>query len=369
MSNTGITSANNFTVINPANREALANISAPRGIGLEKFKPSVQTLTKFETKCIQIQLSNIESNINANLVGIGIPQIGPFVANINANTVVSHVNTYFSNIATLIITNSDHRDIQLGMVANIRSPSVGAFGSNTMVIKKSVGGNIGSGNFVPGFTYRITSIGTTNFTQCGLEGDISSVVIGNVFVANAAGSGTGTAFLTNNQIMLGSNHTVSGDVTFTISPLKLGKYQNSEWLLTRYGYKNPDGTWTAKDGVDSNDVFVAASEVQDAIINDFMQEQYRELIKAGAIRDGDSKETIAGMLALAYQYQDLGNPALNQNPYNPDKTINLVNFSIGTKANVWRNTGQTVDSQGRPGHIYFNGGRYAVGTLGADTPE
>jgi hypothetical protein len=162
---------------------------------------------------------------------------------------------------------------------------------------------------------------------------------------------------------------VSGDVTFTISPLKLGKYQNSEWLLTRYGYKNSDGTWSAKDGVDSNEVFVAANEVQDAIMNDFIQEQYRELIKAGAIRDGDSKEVIAGMLALAYQYQDLGNPALNQNPRNADGTINLTNYSIGTKANVWRNTGQTVDSQGRPGHIYFNGGRYAIGTLGADTAE
>ena len=75
------------------------------------------------------------------------------------------------------------------------------------------------------------------------------------------------------------------------------------------------------------------------------------------------------MLALAYQYQDLGNPALNQNPRNVDGTINLVNYSIGTKANVWRNTGQTVDSQGRPGHIFFNGGRYAIGTLGADTAE
>ena len=369
MSNTGITSANNFTVVSPANKEVLGNVFAPRGIALDKVRPNIETLTKFETKCIQVQLSSLESNVNASLVSLGVPLLGPFVANINANTVVSHEDTYFSNVATMIITNSDHSDIKLGMVANIRSPSVGAFGSNTMVIKKSVGGNIGSGNFVPGFTYRITSIGTTDFTLCGLEGDVGDVVIGNVFVANAAGTGTGTAFLTNNQIMLGSNHTVSGDVTFTISSLKLGKYQTSEWLLTRYGYKNSDGTWTARDGVDSNEVFAAAPEVQDALINDFMQEQYRELIKAGAIRDGDSKEIIAGMLALAYQYQDLGYPPLNQNPKNANGTINLVNYSIATKANVWRNTGQTVDSRGRPGHIYFNGGRYAIGTLGADTPE
>jgi hypothetical protein len=169
--------------------------------------------------------------------------------------------------------------------------------------------------------------------------------------------------------MLSSNHTASGDILFNVFPLKLGKYQNSDYLLTRYGYKNSDGTWASKDGVDSNDVFLEATEVQDNIMNTFLQEQYPELVKTGAIRDGDSKEVIGGMLALAYQYQDLGNPALKQNVYNTDGTINVENYSIASRANVWRNTGQTVDSQGRPGHIYFNGGRYAIRTLGADVPE
>ena len=282
---------------------------------------------------------------------------------------MSHANTFFANVATITITNSDHSNIQLGMVANIELPSTGSFGSNTMVIKKSIGGNITAGNFVPGFTYNITSIGTTDLTLCGLEGNVANVVIGNVFVANSAGSGTGTAFLTNNQIMLGSNHTGSGDIMFNVFPLKLGKYQNSDYLLTRYGYKNSDGTWAAKDGVDSNDVFLEATEVQDTIMGTFLQEQYIDLVKQGAIRAGDSKEIIAGMLALAYQYQDLGNPQLGQNIYNTNGTINLENYSIGTRANVWRETGQTVDSQGRPGHIYFNGGRYAVRNLGADVPE
>jgi hypothetical protein len=60
---------------------------------------------------------------------------------------------------------------------------------------------------------------------------------------------------------------------------------------------------------------------------------------------------------------------LRQSIYNPDGTINLETYSIATKANVWRETGQTVDSKGRPGHIYFNGGRYAITTLGADVSE
>ena len=362
MSNRGIINAANNVVINPAGRQTLDSSLAPRGFTIDKFKANIETLTKFETKCLLIQLSNLESNITSNAIGIGVPRIGTFKANINANA-------YFGNVAAITITNSDHSDIQLGMIANIQVPSTGSFGSNTMVIKKSVGGNITAGNFVPGFTYTITSLGTTDFTACGATGNVANVSIGNVFVANTIGTGTGTAFLTNNQIILGSNHSVSGEILFNTFPLSLGKYQTSDYLLTKSGYKNSDGTWAIKDGVDSNDIFLAATEVQDNIVSNFLQTQYQELIKQGAIRDGDSKETVAGMLAIAYQYQDLGNPALKQNVYNSDGTINLENYSIAARANVWRETGQTLDSQGRPGHIYFNAGKYAIRSLGADVPE
>jgi hypothetical protein len=362
MANQGITDAANNVIINPAGRQALESALAPRGFSLDKVKPNIETLTKFETKCVLIQLGSLESNINTNTINIGVPKIGTFKATINADT-------SFANTAAITITNSDHQGIQLGMVANIQLPSTGSFGSNTMIIKKSIGGNIVAGNFVPGFTYTVTSIGTTNFSLIGVNTDTANVAIGNVFIANAAGSGTGTAFLTNNQLLLGSNHTVSGAINFNVFPLKLGKYQNSDYLLTRYGYKNSDGSWASKDGIDSNEVFLAAAEVQDSIMNAFLQEQYQALVKQGAIRDGDSKEIIAGMMSLAYQYQDLGNPVLKQNVYNSDGTINLENYSIASRANVWRKTGSTVDSQGRPGHIYFNAGRYAIRTLGADVPE
>jgi hypothetical protein len=362
MANRGITNAANNLVVNPASRQALDTPSSPRGFSLNKIKPDIETLTKFETKCVLIQLASLESNINPTTINIGVPRVGTFRANINANV-------SFANTAAITITNSDHSDIQLGMVANIQLPSTGSFGSNTMVIKKSAGGNIAAGNFVPGFTYTVTSIGTTDFSVIGVDTDAGNVTIGNVFVANAAGSGTGTAFLTNNQILLGSNHSVSGDINFNVFPLKLGKYQNSNYLLTKYGYKNSDGSWATKDGVDSNEVFLAATEVQDSIMNTFLQEQYQELIKQGAIRSGDSKEIVAGMLAIAYQYQDLGNPQLKQNVFNADGTVNVENYSIASRANVWRETGQTVDSQGRPGHIYFNSGRYAIRNLGADVPE
>jgi len=283
MADQGIIKAANNTVTNPAARQTLDTSTSPRGFNLSKVKSNVETLTKFETKCLLIQLSSLESNINANTVNIGVPKIGTFRAVINSNT-------SFGNAAAITITNSDHSEIQLGMVANIQLPSIGSFGSNTMVIKKSAGGNIAAGNFVPGFTYTVTSLGTTDFSVIGVDTDAGNVVIGNVFVANAAGTGTGTAFLTNNQILLGSNHTTSGAINFDTFPLSLGKYQNSDYLLTRLGYKNSDGTWKAKDGVDSNDIFLAATEVQDTIMGEFLQEQYQELIKQGAIRQETPKK-------------------------------------------------------------------------------
>lgn len=362
MSNTGIINAANNPVIKPASRQSLISSTAPLGVNLDEIRDTIATLNKFETKCLLVQLANLESDNDSTLISVGVPSLGIFRANINANTVVSWWNTYYANIATLTITNSDHSMIKLGTVANVQSPSSGVLGSNTMVIAKSVGGNIIAGNFIPGCTYTITSVGTTDFVAIGANAS----VIGNVFVANAAGSGTGTALGTNNEIILGSNHAISGDISFTVSPLKLGKYQNSQWLLTQLGYINADGSWNTKDGVDSNEIFVLAPGVQDSIMYDFIQTQYSELIKSGAVRPNDSKEIVGGMLALAYQYQDLGNPQLNQSKFNADGTVNLTNFSIGTKANVWRSTGQTVDSQARPGHIYFNAGRYAIRTLGAD---
>lgn len=363
MSDRGIITAINNAVVNPANRQSLISSTAPFGVNIDQVKDTIATLNKFETKCLLVQLAQLESNNDSSLISVGIPQLGPFKSNINANTVVSWWNTYYANVATLSITNSDHSLIKLGMVANLSSPSTGTLGSNTMVIAKSVGGNITAGNFIPGCTYTITSLGTTDFVAIGANAS----VIGNVFVANAAGTGTGTALGTNNEIILASNHAVSGDINFTVSPLKLGKYQNSQWLLEQLGYINSDGTWKAKDGVDSNEIFALAPGVQDAIMRDYLQKQYSDLIKAGAIRPNDNKEIVSGMLALAYQFQDLGNPQLNEDKFNADGTIDLTNFSIGTKANVWRNTGQVVDSQKRPGHIYFNAGRYAIRTLGADT--
>jgi len=365
MADIGIDEAKKNAVINPASRIVLGNLTFPKGETINSVKENIPNLNKFETKCLAIQLGQLESNNNTKLATVGKPELGIFKANINANTIISHWGMYYANIATVTITNSDHSDLKVGMVANIVNPSTGAFGNNSVIVEKSVSGNITAGNFIPGCTYTISSIGTTDFTAIGAY----SASIGEIFIANAVGIGTGTAIGSNNEIILKSNHTITGNVTFTVSPLKLGRYQISQWLLINYGYLDNNGNWTDKDNIDTTDLFLLSDQIQNNIMYQFLKENYVKLIKAGAIKTGDTKDIVAGMLSVAYQYQDLGNPQLGQTVSNSNGVLNIENYSIATKAKVWRETGQTVDSQNRPGHIYFNAGRYAISNLGADIVE
>jgi hypothetical protein len=68
------------------------------------------------------------------------------------------------------------------------------FPSGTVYLHNSLGtyvwNSVSAGSFVTGTTYKITSIGTTDFTAIGATAPIS---IGVVFTATGAGTGTGTA--------------------------------------------------------------------------------------------------------------------------------------------------------------------------------
>jgi len=153
---------------------------------------------------------------------------------------------------------------------------------------------------------------------------------------------------------------------------KFGKYQATDYLLQKYEYRDTNG-WTGLDGVDTDDVFLASSKIQDKIMQRFLEESYPVLISAGAIQENDTKDVVAGMLAVAYQFQDAENPDVIK----LDRISNSVLDSIKTEVNsnytavktkIWRDTGDQVDSSGRPGGIYFNAGRYAVQNLAADVP-
>jgi hypothetical protein len=92
------------------------------------------------------------------------------------------------------------------------------------------------------------------------------------------------------------------DTTFNSSPY-LGRYAVHNKTLETYGYKK-NGAFVGKDGIKTEIDFVFDNKVQDRIMERFLKDQYRALIKAGAIRAGDSKQTVAGLLAVSYQFQD-----------------------------------------------------------------
>jgi hypothetical protein len=173
-------------------------------------------------------------------------------------------------------------------------------------------------------------------------------------------------------LMIQLAYTESQSNTAAITSTKFGKYQATDYLLQKYEYRDTNG-WTGLDGVDTDDVFLASSKIQDKIMQRFLEENYSKLISAGAIQENDNKDIVAGMLAVAYQFQDAENPdvikldKIANNILDAIKTEVNSNYTA-TKARLWRENGDQVDSSGRPGGLYFNAGRYAIQNLAADVP-
>ena len=103
----------------------------------------------------------------------------------------------------------------------------------------------------------------------------------------------------------------AGDGTYNTPP-RIGKYAVHNKTLINYGYKFSNGAaYTGKDGVTTEIEFTFDTNVQDRIMEKFLLNQYQACIKSGAIKDNDTKEVVAGILAVAYQFQD-ANPSLQQ---------------------------------------------------------
>jgi hypothetical protein len=103
----------------------------------------------------------------------------------------------------------------------------------------------------------------------------------------------------------------AGDSTYNTPP-RIGKYAVHNKTLINYGYKFSNGAaYTGKDGVTTEIEFTFDTNVQDRIMEKFLLNQYQACIKSGAIKDNDTKEVVAGILAVAYQFQD-ANPSLQQ---------------------------------------------------------
>ena len=103
----------------------------------------------------------------------------------------------------------------------------------------------------------------------------------------------------------------NNDSTYNTPP-RIGRYAVHNKTLINYGYKFANGAaFTGKDGVTSEVEFTFDVNVQDRIMEKFLLAQYAACIKSGAIKEYDTKEVVAGMLAVAYQFQD-ANPSLQQ---------------------------------------------------------
>lgn len=157
-----------------------------------------------------------------------------------------------------------------------------------------------------------------------------------------------------------------------ITSNKFGKYQVTDYLLQKYEYRDSNG-WTGLDGVDTDDVFLASSKIQDKIMQRFLEDIYPKLISSGAIQQSDTKDIVAGMLAVAYQFQDAENPDIIKLDSIANSVLSSIKNEVNSnytaiKAKIWRDNGDQIDSSGRPGGLYFNAGRYAVQNLAADVP-
>ena len=94
------------------------------------------------------------------------------------------------------------------------------------------------------------------------------------------------------------------DLAYSLGP-RFGRYAVHIKTLINYGYIIENGeVWTNKDGIDSIATFLSNQAVQDGIMERYLTEQYKACINARVIEVGDTGDTIAGILAVAHQFQD-----------------------------------------------------------------
>lgn len=140
-------------------------------------------------------------------------------------------------------------------------------------------------------------------------------------------------------------------LNYSASELKrgnyLGKYQIGAAVLVDQGYIKPDAykkygtsavqyptSWTGKDNVTSKEAFLSNTGVQENSMYTLLNSNYRTMVKTGAIKPTDNKETVSGMLSTAHLLGAGG-------------------------ATTWRKTGLGQDANDTTGTQYFNAGRYA----------
>lgn len=138
----------------------------------------------------------------------------------------------------------------------------------------------------------------------------------------------------------------------------VGKYQFGAAALVDRGYihrdyyikhKNAaltiDNAWTGKNNINSRANWLSNPTIQEKTMYEQLVANYQQMTKNGAIKAGDDKCAIAGMLCVAHL---LG----------PNRGTTAQAGALG-----WRQTGTGADGYGTSGTDYYNFGRYAIDVL------
>lgn len=137
-------------------------------------------------------------------------------------------------------------------------------------------------------------------------------------------------------LMVQIAHVETGnDATFNQSD-RYGKYAIHKNTLINYGYLSANGnTWLGLEGIDSTNSFLSSVSLQNRLMERFLREQYTACINIGAIQANDGIATVAGMLAVAHQFQDYTYASQSYN-------LNYV-VSVGSNLSVY--LGNIINNQ------------------------
>lgn len=138
---------------------------------------------------------------------------------------------------------------------------------------------------------------------------------------------------------------------------RIGGYQINGALLKEYGYVAHEYDifntfqWLGKDDINSHTEWLNSPGIQEKVMELVLRDYYRTMTRQQGILQSDDICAVAGMLAVAYFFR------------NSTRTLTT---GIGTsEAKFWRQQGTQTDSQGTPGSVPYNQGRYAIDILAA----
>lgn len=148
---------------------------------------------------------------------------------------------------------------------------------------------------------------------------------------------------------------------------RYGRYAVHTQTLTNYGYIfKANGAWTGKDGINGVVDFCFDNVIQDKIMEQYITDQYSALIRVDAIRNDDTKENIAGMLAVSYQFQDatpsIGTAASGILTSIQEQTSDLTSQLSSTLSSVTSSLNQSLSAAENSG-IMSSGADSLLGTL------